>query len=119
MLGERLRELRFAKKESLFQVAEAVASSKAHIWDLERNRSKNPSLDLLRRIAAHFETTVDYLIEDANNDPSRADRFVMRNKHKLTSLSREDLHLVEKLVDRLANSNPILIDTGAFETPPD
>lgn len=110
MLGERLKELRLARRESLIQVADAIGASKAHIWDLERNRSKNPSLDLLRKLSAHFDTTITYLIDDsANGDMSRADRFTLRNRHKLADLSHEDLHLIERLIDRLANAHPIII----------
>ena len=59
-IGERLKALRISSGESLQQVADAIGASKAHIWELESNKSKNPSLDLLRKIATHFETTVSY-----------------------------------------------------------
>lgn len=113
MLGERLKEMRLARRESLIQVADAISASKAHIWDLERSRSKNPSLELLRKLASHFDTTISYLIEDsASGDEPRADRFINRNRRKLAVLSHEDLYLVERMIDRLSNAHPILIGDG-------
>ena len=53
-LGGRLKELRVRKGESLQQVADAVSASKPHIWELEAEKSKNPSLDLLTKLAQSF-----------------------------------------------------------------
>jgi transcriptional regulator with XRE-family HTH domain len=33
------------------EVADAVRASKAHIWEIEQGRSKNPSMDLLSGLA--------------------------------------------------------------------
>lgn len=61
-LGLRIAELRRNKGESLQQVAEAVGVSKAHIWEMEKERTRNPAMDLVRRLANHFETTVAFLV---------------------------------------------------------
>jgi transcriptional regulator with XRE-family HTH domain len=47
-LGADITRLRLQKKESLQQVADAVGVSKAHIWELEKSRSDNPSMLLAR-----------------------------------------------------------------------
>lgn len=44
------------------QVAIYVEISRAHVSDLEKGKS-NPSIDLLRRLALYYKTTVDYLLE--------------------------------------------------------
>ena len=49
-LSTKLKELRARSRESLQQVADAVGVSKAHIWELERGTSKNPGLDLLKKL---------------------------------------------------------------------
>ena len=59
-----LKTLRMRKGESLQQLADAVGVSKPHIWQLERGESKNPSLELLKKLAQHFDTTIAALIED-------------------------------------------------------
>ena len=53
-LGVRLKELRIKKGKSLQEVADAVGASKAHVWDMETGRSKNPSIELLLKLAKFF-----------------------------------------------------------------
>lgn len=60
-LGARLTELRLRKGVSLQDVANAVEVSKTHIWALEKGGTKNPSLDLLKKLAEHFNVSVEYL----------------------------------------------------------
>lgn len=60
-LGARLTELRLRKGASLQDVADAVEVSKTHIWALEKGGTKNPSLDLLKNLAEHFNVSVEYL----------------------------------------------------------
>jgi transcriptional regulator with XRE-family HTH domain len=101
-IGERLKELRVQKGQSLQQVADAIGSSKAHIWELEANRSTNPSLDLLRKLAEHFETTVAYLIDEPEKDLSRAEQFFRRNSDKFASLDEKGFGFLEQLLDMAA-----------------
>jgi transcriptional regulator with XRE-family HTH domain len=63
-LASKLKELRAKNGESLQKVADSVGVSKAHIWDMERGESANPSLELLKKIAEHFNVTVAYLADD-------------------------------------------------------
>lgn len=60
-LGARLTELRLRKGASLQDVADAVEVSKTHIWALEKGGTKNPSLDLLKKLSEYFNVTVEYL----------------------------------------------------------
>ncbi len=60
-LGAKLTELRLRKGESLQQVADAVEVSKTHIWGMEKGTTHNPSLDLLKKLAEHYNVTVEYL----------------------------------------------------------
>lgn len=60
-LGARLTGLRLRKGASLQDVADAVGVSKTHIWALEKGGTKNPSLDLLKKLSEHFNVTVEYL----------------------------------------------------------
>jgi transcriptional regulator with XRE-family HTH domain len=98
-IGDRLKEMRIRTGESLQQVADAINASKAHVWELESNRSKNPSLDLLQKLAGHFDTTVAYLIDEPQGDLSRADQFFRRNSEKLASLQDKDFEVFEHLLN--------------------
>lgn len=63
-LGAKLNELRRRKGLSLQQVADAVKISKPHLWQLERGESKNPTLEVLQRLAKFFDTTVSALLDE-------------------------------------------------------
>jgi len=43
-LAMKLQKLRTQRSQSLQVVADAVGASKAHIWELEKGTTKNPSL---------------------------------------------------------------------------
>lgn len=70
-LADKIKELRTKKGQSLQQVADGVGVSKAHIWELERGTSRNPGIDLLRKIAEHFSVTITFLLDD-NSEPKDA-----------------------------------------------
>lgn len=101
-IGDRLKELRVKKGQSLQQVADAIGASKAHIWELESNRSQNPSLDLLRKLAGHFSTSVAYLISEPEHDLSDAEQFFHRNRNKFATLQESDYQFLEQLLDMAA-----------------
>ena len=61
-LGAKLTTLRLKKGVSLQEAAHAVGVSKAHIWELEKGRSKNPSADLIKRLADYFGQDVEFLV---------------------------------------------------------
>lgn len=69
-LAARLRELRVAKRESLQQVADAVGLSKTHVWELEKGNTSNPSIDILTRLADHFEVPIYRLTGEDMADPA-------------------------------------------------
>lgn len=101
-IGDRLKSLRVKKGQSLQQVADAIGASKAHIWELESNRSKNPSLDLLLKLAGHFETTVAYLISEEEGELSKADQFFRKNSQKLSALDDDDFDVFEQLLNMVS-----------------
>lgn len=100
-IGDKINELRIKKAVSLQQVADAVGASKAHIWELETNKSKNPSIDLLQKIAGYFGTSVSFLIEEETGELDKADHFFRKNSQKLASLEDSDFEFIEQLLDRL------------------
>lgn len=100
-IGSKIKELRLKKGESLQQVADAVDSSKPHIWELEGGRRTNPSIDLLKRIATHFNVTVAYLVgEEGNNEVSKYSVLFREAEKKLDSQNQEiAAELLGKLLD--------------------
>jgi XRE family transcriptional regulator, regulator of sulfur utilization len=70
-LGERLREVRQQRDQTLVQVAQTIDLSVSYLSDLERGRTQ-PSLDTLERLAAHYHVTVIDLMQgvDAWGNPT-------------------------------------------------
>ena len=60
--GQRLHQLRIARRMSLQQVADAVDLSKAHVWNLEKGLSENPSIDVVTRLADLFRVRIADLV---------------------------------------------------------
>lgn len=100
-LGERLNSLRRKSGQSLQKVADAVGISKAHIWELEKGRSKNPSFDLVQKLAAHFGVEVSVLTGEAE-EPGAEDLQIERIHRDLKSLSERDRRIIEEMVRSMA-----------------
>lgn len=99
-LGRRITELRMKRGQSLQQVADAVGVSKAHIWELEKGRAANPSMNLVTRLADHFGVKVAYLVgEDPGADDADAKVAAMfRQAHHL---DRADLDILDDMMQSL------------------
>jgi transcriptional regulator with XRE-family HTH domain len=98
-LKDRLTRLRLAKDESLQQVADAVGASKAHIWQLEKGRTDNPSMALLRNLADHFALTVAALVGE---DPEAAEDAKLRRMFRQAGdLGPEDVDLLDDMMQML------------------
>lgn len=69
-LATKLAELRSKKHESLQKVADAIGVSKALVWELEKGRITNPSIEVISGLASHFGVTIESLMDDTRPDPS-------------------------------------------------
>lgn len=69
-LRDNLRKHRERSCKSLQQVADDVGASKAHIWELETGRAKNPSIELLTKLAKTFDVSVSDLIDENQERPT-------------------------------------------------
>src|SRR5215203_5924192 len=93
-LGARITKLRMEKRESLQDVADEVQVSKAHIWELEKGRTDNPSMGLVTRLADHFGVSISFLVgEDPRAED--ADPKIARMFRQATHLAAEDLEVLE------------------------
>jgi transcriptional regulator with XRE-family HTH domain len=99
-LGARITKLRMGKRESLQDVADAVGVSKAHIWELEKGRTDNPSMGLVTRLADHFGVSISFLVgEDLRAED--ADPKIARMFRQATDLAAEDLEILEDMMKSL------------------
>ena len=99
-LGARLTELRLKKNESLQNVASAVGASKVHIWELEKGKTENPSMTLVKRLADHFGLSVASLMGE---DPaaSGVDPQLGRMFRQAKDLQPDDVAILDDLMQSL------------------
>lgn len=96
-IGEQLFSLRQKTGETLQEVADKVGVSKAHVWELEKGRSRNPSFELVLKLATHYGVSIDVLTGDAA-EPAAEDLQIERIHRDLDSLSNRDRNIVEQMI---------------------
>ncbi|MFK7745884.1 MAG: helix-turn-helix domain-containing protein [Roseobacter sp.] len=99
-IGDRLFSLRQKTGESLQGVADKVGVSKAHVWELEKGRSRNPSFELVRKLAAHYGVSIDVLTGDIA-EPDAEDLQMERIHRGLDALSDRDREIVEHMISAM------------------
>ncbi len=97
-IAARLKELRVKKNKSLQEVADGIESSKAHIWDLETGRAKNPSITLVLKLSRFFEVSVADLIGE-NPNAEEEDSQLVAMYRDLQELTPEDRKAIQSMMD--------------------
>lgn len=96
----RLRESRERKGLSLQKLADMIGASKAHIWDLEKGRTTNPSLEILVGLSRALDVSIANLVgEDTEQTPNNGDTVAMFRD--LQTLSDSDRETIKLMMDRL------------------
>lgn len=96
--GARIAELRRSRKESLQDVANAVGVTKTHIWELEKGRTGNPSMAVVRGLADHFRVSIAALVdEDINADA--ADQQLARMFRLAGDLDERERGVIEDMIE--------------------
>jgi transcriptional regulator with XRE-family HTH domain len=88
-IGVKAKELRMKKGLSLQQVADGVGSSKAHVWEIETGKNRNPSIDSLNKLADFYGVSVAYLIGEYPNSEGEEPELVAMFR-ELKGLSEGD-----------------------------
>ena len=99
-LKEHLFSLRQKSGQSLQAVADAVGLSKAHVWELEKGLSKNPSFELVRKLATHYGVSIDVLTGTAPA-PAQAEVQATQIYRDLGKLSDRDRALITTMVQSM------------------
>lgn len=97
-LRDNLRKHRERSRKSLQQVADNVGASKAHIWELETGRAKNPSIELLTKLAKTFDVSVSDLIDENPGAPDDSPELVALYR-ELKELSEADRRAIQNMMD--------------------
>lgn len=104
-LGERIGELRRRAGQSLQAVADGVGVSKAHVWEIEKGRADNPSMDLVRRLADHFGVSVAFLAGEAVESED-ADPALQRMFRQANELDERERQILDEMLQTLRRHRP-------------
>ena len=99
-LGRRLFELRGKKAVPLQDVADAVSVSKAHIWELEKERKTNPSMALVTRLADYYRVSVSYIVGE-DTDAKDADAELAGMFRQASTLDENDRKIFKDMMQSL------------------
>lgn len=97
--GEKLRKLRQEKKLSLDDLAIETHSSKSYLWELEKG-TKKPSAEKLSELAKYFGVTLDYLMNEDENQPMCTAKRIFT---RVSNLSEDDQKKIETIIETLFN----------------
>ncbi len=100
-LGAKLRKLRLKAGKTLQQIADKVEVSKAHIYQLEIGKAKNPSIEVIKKLAKLFSVPVTYFLEE--DDRVEFQVMICGLQEDIKSLSDSDRETIELIVQALKN----------------
>jgi transcriptional regulator with XRE-family HTH domain len=97
--GRRLHDLRLRNRMSLQDVANAVGISKAHVWNMEKGLSENPSIELVVKLADVFRVRVADLVGE-NPDAQGEEPEVVAMFRDLKQLDERDRETIRVLMQQ-------------------
>lgn len=101
--ARRLHELRVANRLSLQETANRVGISKAHVWNLEKGVSDNPSMEMVLKFADLFRVSVADLVGE-NPDAADADPGMVAMFRDLKGLDMRDREAIRVLMEQMKRS---------------
>lgn len=97
-IGEKIKKHRKLKGLTLKKLSELSGVSMSYLYSLETNKSKFPSISIVKNISNTLDITIEYLIGSESLDKEK----VILNKFKL--LSEKDKNRINKILDILLNN---------------
>lgn len=98
--ASKLHDLRIEKRLSLQNVADAVGISKAHVFNLEKGITANPSMELVVKLAELFRVRVADLVGDepeAEDQPAE----IVAMFRDLKSLNDDERDTIRMLMETM------------------
>jgi transcriptional regulator with XRE-family HTH domain len=98
--ARKLHDLRIAQRLSLQNVADGIGVSKAHVWNLEKGLTGNPSMELVVKLAELFRVRVADLVGDNPNGEEEPAEMVAMFRD-LKKLDERDRDTIRMLMDQM------------------
>ncbi|MFV0408385.1 MAG: helix-turn-helix domain-containing protein [Paracoccus sp. (in: a-proteobacteria)] len=95
-LATRLNQLRIRQGASLQEVADAIGVSKTHVWELEKSRSTNPSIEMLTKLSDYFGVTIRFLVGEEVG--TSGDQQLERMFRQVGELDDRDRALLDDMI---------------------
>ncbi len=108
-IGERIKELRAAKKLTQTELAKKVGLTYIQVGRYETQKSK-PSSEVLQKLANALDTTTDFLMQGNSDDVISAqltDKELLNQFKQVEKLNSEDKHLVKTFIDAFITKRQI------------
>ena len=109
-LADNLKRLRKKRGWSQTQLAEQIGSHLSHINRIETGKY-NPSLDVVQKLAAVFDVTIDYLVSDTDEDFKEVrieDKNLMERIKLIDSLEQDDKTALIRVINSMLTKKKIL-----------
>lgn len=109
-LADNLKRLRKKRRWSQTRLAEQIGSLLSHINRIETGKY-NPSLDVVQKLAAVFDVTIDYLVSDTDEDFKEVrieDKNLMERVKLIDSLEEDDKIALIRVIDSMLTKKKIL-----------
>lgn len=100
MFGKRLKDCREKKKLSQAALARAISVHQSLIGKYERDEVK-PSVDVALKLAEVLNTTVGYLVGEADDEKVLKDNAMLKRLNEIGKLSENDKNCMLFLIDGL------------------
>lgn len=105
--ASKLHDLRIAQRLSLQDVADAVGVTKAHIFNLEKGKTRNPSMELVVKLADLFRVRLADLVgENPDGEDEEPELVAMfRDLKKLDPQDRDTIKVLMEEFRRRRQDN--------------
>jgi transcriptional regulator with XRE-family HTH domain len=100
-IGERIKELRSAKKLTQSELADLVGLSYIQVGRYETHKS-TPSADVLQKLAQALDTSTDFLMKGSQDEVVSAqltDKELLKQFREVEQLNADDKHLIKTFLD--------------------
>ncbi len=99
-IGERIIRLRKEKGWSQNDLAKMLGTSGPIIGRYERNEMV-PSVEVAKKLADAFETTLDYLVDETGKQAEIKDKAMLNRVVEIEHLDQEDKNTILRVIDSL------------------
>lgn len=99
-IGERIIRLRKDKGWSQNELAKMLGTSGPIIGRYERNEMV-PSVEVAKKLADAFETTLDYLVDETGKQAEIKDKAMLNRVVEIEHLDQEDKQTILHVIDSL------------------